>query len=187
MRRLLLLLALIAATPAAAQDGWQNGGDGPPAPGSQAAQDGFGVMALTTDDSERFFREWNGPTPPTLPTTDRVTRGHPIRLMLIFCGCGAGADGNCNATADFVTLRPDGSTFEEAAGAEVWRGPATIGTNLYLSPSSWIAQIPPDAPTGNWILRARVTDHVRGITLQVERRVTIEAVPATPAAATPTT
>src|SRR5689334_6419387 len=113
MRLLLLLFALLAAAPAAAQDGWQNGGDGPPAPGSQAAEGGFGVTALTTDDAEGFLREWDGPTPPNLPTTDRVVRGRPIRLMLIFYGCGAGADGNCNATATFVTLRPDGSTFEE--------------------------------------------------------------------------
>lgn len=178
---LLLAALLFTATPAAAQDGWQNGGDGPPAPGSQAARDGFGAMLLLTHDLDGFLRAWNGPTPPNLPTTSQVERGRPVNVMLLFYGCGAGQDGNCNVTAEYTILQPDGRPYGQPQSGAVWQDMALDQPSLRLATSGLALRVEADEPLGNWILRARVTDHVRGVTLHVENRLTVEAPPAAPA------
>src|SRR5687768_423944 len=109
----LLMAALIGATPVEAQDVWLDG-DGPAPPHtSRASLDGFGVMLLLTPDHEGFLRAWAGPTPPHLVTTNEADRNQPVSGMVIFRGCRAGANGNCNVTAEFVILRPDGLPYGE--------------------------------------------------------------------------
>jgi hypothetical protein len=134
---------------------------------------------LVTDDSEGFWRAWDGPTPPNLPTTDRTVRGRPVNAMIIFFGCMAGADGNCDVTAQFVFLKPDGSPYGEMLSGPVWRGRPAPGANLQLSESSVGLIVEPEDPIGVWTIRAMVTDNVRRSTISVEQDVTVE--PAEPA------
>ena len=182
MRRLLLLLAaLAAAQPAAAQTGWQNGG-APPEEGSQAAEGGFGAMVLMTDDREGFFRAWDGPTPPNLPVTSRADRDRPVYAMVIFYGCAAGPDGNCNVTAEFTSLRPDGRQDGETMPGGLWEGPALEGQNLRLGTAAAALVVRPPDPAGLWRMQVRVTDRVRGVTLQIVGRVTVATPPALPGA-----
>ena len=178
--RLVLLLALAAAAPAAAQMAWQQDGQAAPDDRSRASRDGFGVMMLVTPDSEAFWRAWDGPTPPNLVTTSQAIRGQPVSAMIIFSGCAAGPDGNCNAIVEFVFLRPDGSPYGQPLPGDLWRGPPAPGYNLQLGVSSGHLVIEPEDPMGMWTIRAIVTDTVRGVTLQIEQRVTVDTPPTTP-------
>lgn len=179
MRNLLLFLAALAASPpVSAQNSWQeNGRTATPDP-SRSSRDGFAAMMLVTDDSEAFWRAWDGPTPPQLPTTSRAVRNQPVNGMVIFSGCAAGPDGNCDVTAEFVFLRPDGSRYGESLRGDLWKGPPAPGPTLRLGTGSAALIVEPGDPMGVWTIRARVTDNVRGVTLQIEQRVTVDTPPA---------
>lgn len=170
----LVAALLLALTPPATAAAGQAGG---PEPWEQASRDGFGVLALSTPDYDGFMQAWAGPTPPTLPITSTAERGQRVTLMLIFHGCQAGPDGNCNITADFSILRPDGSSYGEMPGAPVWRGPAVTGQTLRLAETGPALIVEPADPAGTWTLRARVTDQVRGVTVEVESRLRVETPP----------
>lgn len=149
-----------------------------PEPWEQASREGFGALALSTSDYDGFMREWASPTPPTLPTTTLAERGQRVTFMLLFHGCRAGADGNCNVTADFSILRPDGTSYGEMPAAPIWRGPAVGDNSLRLAEAGPALIVEPEDPAGTWTLRARVTDHIRGVTVQVESRLRVETPPA---------
>jgi hypothetical protein len=166
-----LLLAL--AMPASLQERGMAG----PQPWEQASRDGFGALALSTPDYDGFMREWSRPTPPTLPTTSVAARGQRVTFMLIFHGCRAGPDGNCNVTADFSILQPDGRPYGETQTAPIWRGPAVEDQSLRLAESGPALIVEPADPMGIWTIRARVTDHVRGVTVEVESRLRVETQP----------
>jgi hypothetical protein len=176
MFRLLAALLLCVGTASAAQEP-------APSPTHEAVRDGFGVLLLTTDDDEGFLRAWAGPTPPQLTTTDRATRGRPLFGMILFHGCRAGADGNCNVTGEFSFWRPDGSRYGDVLRADLWRAPpppAPHENNILLATTSPALLVEPEDPMGNWIMRARVTDSVRGLTLEVEEQIVVETPPTAP-------
>lgn len=173
MIRLLATMLLFLAPPADAQEVSPQGRH-------EAARDGFGVLLLTTDDDEGFLRAWAGPTPPRLTTTDRATRGRPLFGMILFHGCRAGADGNCHVTGEFSFVRPDGSQYGEVLRADLWRAPPPPpphSSNILLGSGSPALLVEPDDPMGAWTMRARVTDQVRGLTVDVEQQVIVETPP----------
>jgi hypothetical protein len=174
---LLVIAGLAGSSPASTQDVWQESGRAAPDP-SRSSRDGFAAMMLVTDDSEAFWRAWNVPTPPHLPTTGRAVRGRPVTGMVIFSGCSAAPDGNCNVTAEFVFLRPDGSRYGEPLRGDLWKGPPATGQNLQLGIGGAALIVEPDDPMGVWTIRALVTDNVRGVTIQIEERVTVDTPPA---------
>jgi len=172
---LALLLLAAAAAPAAAQD--------EPLGPQEARRDGFGILLLTTNDDQGFLRAWAGPTPPRLETTTIAVRGAPIFGMLLFHGCRAGPEGNCNVTGEFSFLRPDGSPYGEPLRGDVWKAQPAPDGNIQLGTSGSALIVEPHDPAGSWTMRARITDNVRGLTLEVEQRITVETPPAAPVTA----
>jgi hypothetical protein len=172
-----LVLALTLAAPAAAQAAWQEDGRPLPEGVARATQQGFGVMMLTTDDDAEFMRAWEGPTPPHLVTTTRAARGVPLFAMVLFHDCRAGADGNCNVSAEFTILQPDGAVYGELMRGEIWRGPPAPPGSIRLGASGPALRVEPQDPMGTWKIRARITDHVRGLTIEVELEVTVDTPP----------
>lgn len=189
MRYMALIgLALVATTPAAAQDAspersfaWRvNDEIAQPDP-SLASKNGFGLQMVVTADYEGFWKAWEGPTPPHLPVTDRIERGKPVHAMLIFSGCKAAADGNCNLTAVYTITGPDGSAYGEPHTAKVWGGPPAPGYNLQLSEGSLGLIVEPHEPLGRYTFKASVTDHVADLTVAVEAPVEAVEAGANPA------
>lgn len=176
MRSVLLVLALlIVGAPVAAQEhgssGWKlNGKDATPDT-SQAMQGGFGALMLVTPDYEAFLKAWAGSSPPSLPTTDQVTREKPVHVMLLFSGCRAGRDGNCNVTAQFGITAPNGSPYGEVMAGRVWNGPPAPAYNLQLAESGIGFALEREDPLGTYIFKAAVTDNVAGTTLTLEKTV----------------
>jgi hypothetical protein len=173
----LLVAAFLTTAPATAQQpqgfAWKQG-DGTAAPDNpaQAAKDGFGVMMAVTPDYEAFWKAWEGPTPPQLPTTTQVTRSTPVHGMLIFSGCKVGPDGKCNVTAELSITGPDGKAYGKTMQAPVWNEPPASGYNLQLSPASIGFRLDPEDALGSYTLHASVTDRLAGTTVVVEQAIT---------------
>ena len=169
MRALLGLFVVLAGSPAATA---QTVPHIPHAVGT----DGFLISLVHTSDRDAFFHAWIDGAQ-TLPITDHAVRGRPLIAVVIFQGCHAGPDGNCNLTGHFTYLRPDGSVYGEL-DTPVWTsGPARGDA---ARPSPWGPSLVVDAPDpmGIWMLRVRVTDHVRGVTVETEGQIVVDTAPA---------
>ena len=139
---------------------------------AQASKDGFGVLMLVTADPEGFMKAWQGPTPPQISTTDRVTRGKPIETMLIFSGCRAAADGNCNVSVELSITGPDGAPYGETLKGPIWQGPPAPQYNLQLGQSGIGFILEPEDKLGIYTFKANVTDHVAGTSVAVHQAIT---------------
>ena len=173
---LAIALALFAATPAMAQDEVVGGVPG-------GVRNGDLVVAVVhTDDRDAFVRAWAA-SATSLPLHSWAVRGQPLTVVVVFRGCGAGADGKCNLTGHFTYLRPDGSVAGEIDGQLWTEGPAPDGRAL-MSPRGPAVVIEPADPMGTWILRVRVTDNVRHVSVETEARFIVDTppTPASPAA-----
>ncbi len=173
--RYLILFGLALAGAAIAQEppadrtfAWQTNGERAAPDPSRASKDGFGVSVFVTPDIEGVWKAWGGPTPPNISVTDQIERGKPVHAMIVFNGCKAAADGNCNVTGIYSITSPDGTAYGEPHGGKIWAGPPAPGYNLQLSEGSLGLVVEPDEPLGRYMLKASVTDHVAGITLDVE-------------------
>jgi hypothetical protein len=177
MRLLAALALVLTAASAEAQSTFYQ--DGRPAPddGGSARRDGFGAVLLITPDREAFEQAWAGPTPPNLVTTDRAQRGQPVFAMLLFTGCLAGSDGNCDVTAEFAILKPDGSTYDSPVQAPVWGAQPAPGDNLQLSRASLGLRIEPGDPMGTYTIQVTVTDRHRRVAIVVHRPVIVDSPP----------
>jgi hypothetical protein len=172
MRAISLLIAAILAVPSAAAQtgngfGWKLNDEAAPADAARASNGNLGAQLMITDDYEGFWKAWEGPSPPQVSVTDRVERGKPVHAMLIFSGCKAAADGNCNLTAEFAIMAPDGTPYGETVTGKVWGGPPPAGYNLQLSEGSIGLVIEPEDSLGQYTFKVSVTDHVAGSMLQV--------------------
>ncbi|MDX3886205.1 MAG: hypothetical protein QHC65_17420 [Sphingomonas sp.] len=140
-----------------------------------ARQGDFAVQQIITDDAAALLREWNGPDhagrPPII---DRIGREKVVDSFIVFTGCTPNPVNQCNVTADFTLIGPQGQVYARHRDTELWVGKAPpAGGALTLSDASLGIFIDPEDPAGDYVVRARVTDHVAGITLRTEKRLTV--------------
>ena len=156
--------------------------DGPARDGSAAAKQlnsstsgNFFVLQIATTSPDQLKAEWQKKTATvSLTTTTHVTRHQPIVTFIIFKGCRGDASGNCNVTVDYHLVGPDGKTYGERKMAEVWVGhPPAPNLNLQISPSGFSVSFENGDPLGVYRLRAAITDHVAGVTLDTEQSLTV--------------
>lgn len=143
-----------------------------------ASRRGFAVQQIVTDDAARLLRGWSHPEEADeSPAVDHLARGQAVDAFIVFRGCKPNPVQQCNVTADFTLIGPQGQVYAEHRDAELWVGKAPPAMNaLALSESSLAIVIEPDDPAGHYVVRADVTDHVAGITLRTEK--TLEVDPA---------
>lgn len=177
MRMLAVIaLALLAASPATAQNFWKK--DGVPIkdlPPNLASNDPFAVQQITTADPDKLMADWAKPTPGVAIATATTTpRNKPIVTFIVFSGCKADAAGNCNVTADFLTTGPAGQTYDTTNGAEIWVGkPPPPGFNLQLSAGGLGIVFENKDPVGQYVVHATITDHVAGKVLHTQQTLTV--------------
>lgn len=160
---------LLFAIPAAAQS----------TPEGSAQAGDLRILQLWSDDDDRFLREWNQPTPPTLTTTTRATIGIPLYQFIIFGGCTPDASGNCHLTAVTSIADPGGGVYEEPFPHTVWDESPPDGAGLLsLSPNGIAIEFEPGDATGIYRVRLAVTDENADVTAVsvVELEVTASAV-----------
>ncbi|SNS10796.1 hypothetical protein SAMN06295912_101380 [Sphingomonas laterariae] len=144
-----------------------------------ARKEGFAVQQIITADAAQLLRDWQAPDRATQsPTIERIGREQVVDSFIVFTGCKGDAIHRCNVTVDFTLIGPAGQIFAEHSNAVVAVGKAPPGGGaLQLSEESLGIFIEPDDPAGDYVVRAVVTDHVAGIILSTERKLTVVEAP----------
>lgn len=170
--RLLAFLAILiaaAAAPAVAQNREM------PNVSPVAEVEGLRISLVHTADRDAFYRAWNAGAR-DLPVTNRAVRGRQLAVIVIFQGCRAAADGKCNLTGEFTYLRPDGSVEGKIDGT-LWARPPARDGSASASPEGPALEIDPYDPMGTWTVRVRVTDNVRGVSVETEAQLIVDTPP----------
>ncbi len=170
------MVLAFGAPAAVAQDVWLR--NGKTYTGPDVAQTGdFGVWQVATVHPNEFMTAWNRPGAGVpLVASDKVARNQPVVTFIIFRGCRPDPRGACNVTADFTVVAPDGRVYNETKGADVWIGrPPPTGRNIELSAGALGLRIEDKDLLGAYVIKAAVTDHVAGVTLQTEKTITAQA------------
>lgn len=169
---LALTLALLtgatgAAQPREAADGW------PVSP--LAAKSGtFAVVLVPTDDPDGLMAAWAKPTAGVKIRTTRETRlGRPISIFINYRNCKPDGRGLCNVTTEWSLQKPGGrpqvvATSRVNVGSPPPR-PGVIG----ISNEAPAFEVNAPDPPGLYVIHARTTDHVAGITLRTRAEITV--------------
>ena len=166
---LLAALAILSSAPArAAQNGWRENGKSASQDPSRASDGTFGVMLVLTDDWDRFTQRWQQPSPGfDVPAVGPIQKGHPLISAIIFRGCRTDQGGNCSITGDFRAIYPNGKTYAEKKGVNIWSSPPPPAPQLELSAGGFGLSLDPPDPLGTYTVVARVTDRIANKTLEV--------------------
>ncbi len=129
-------------------------------------------LFLTADEKE-LRRIWEAsPTPPRLPTTERVRLGHSASTVIVFKGCEANAAGRCEVGVDFAVTGPDGKA-QNAGSASLWSS-APLGQKFMLGEASATLKFNGDEDLGAYTVRARVVDRVAKRQLELSAPLRVE-------------
>jgi hypothetical protein len=162
-----LLLALVATSAAPTQDVWRDE-HGRPSPDTDARKSakGFGAWVVVTSDAD-WQQKWETPsdTSPRFTEAHRVQRGQTVFVLTFFTNPRL-KDGHADVTADIDFVRADGTSSVHQVDAECYRGPiAEDPHHLFLSKPVIGFLGEPQDPLGRWVVRIKVRDNVRHVTL----------------------
>jgi len=187
-----LLAALSIALSTSAWAQWQDESQSAvPDDPSHAHSGDFAVMLVVTADPDGFLKQWEQPDQPgylpRVTTTSKLRRGETIVAFVVFAGCGADTSGDCNSTADFSLLKPDGSEYGKLATGELWRKKKPPPTHLQLGVGQLRVRIEPDDPLGTYTLKVAAHDLVahKDVPLEMHFDVVAEAAATTVARVLP--
>ena len=167
-----LALAAAGALPAYAETPVE------PQPGVQAGVGDLKVIQVATTDPGKLMDEWATPGEGVQLTSlgARTIQGKPIIVFIIFQGCRTDAAGNCNLTADYETLAPDGKIIGVVKGLPLLVGEAPLGGGQFqLCPAGYLMTADAKGPFGIYRVRATVTDHVAGVSVTTDQPLEIDA------------
>ncbi|HXV75125.1 MAG TPA: hypothetical protein VD788_02320 [Candidatus Polarisedimenticolaceae bacterium] len=169
------LAVLLSSSLAAAQ--WQRNGKQWPDSAWSKSESGFSAMLLMSDNPDEVVRDWETPDAPvTVRAVNTITRGVPIVGFVVFAGCEPDERGNCNASVDFIVLKPDGSEYVNFPDRDLWRGkPAPPKDTLRLAAEYVGVIIEPDDPLGEYEVRASIHDRNADAHLELRRTFTATA------------
>jgi len=145
-----------------------------PQPGWSKSKDGFSAMLVLSDEPDDVLQSWTTPSGAVpVRAADSITRGVPIVAFVFFAGCAADDNGLCNASADFIIRRPDGSEYESFGDRDLWKGrPAPPEGMLRLSAEYVGVIIEPGDPLGRYEVLVSVHDLNSGTTLDLKHAFT---------------
>jgi hypothetical protein len=150
--------------------------------GPAAASSGdLAVLQTATTNPDKLTADWLNVEEGTDRTTGfdlhndaRTTRNKPIVTFIVFRGCRPNSYGNCNLTADYNVVGPDGKPYAEAKLVQLWVDrPPPPSQNLELSASGFALVFEPKDALGDYRVHAIISDHVAGITLNTEQVLTL--------------
>jgi hypothetical protein len=136
---------------------------------------GFGAMLLSTDNPEKFIKDWEQPTPEvSLSTSESVKLGKPFVVFIVFTGCGADEHGMADVTAEMFVIKPDEKISNITKGMEVCQNQAPPPKEqLQLSVGNLMVDFEPNDPDGVYEVRAKVTDRVKNVVLELKKKFTV--------------
>lgn len=163
MRLFLILLCITLGMPILACAQWKR--DGAPVQDEswRKSNGDFGAMLVLLDSPAEFAEEWSS-TPsehvPTVKPLSKLIRGSTFGAVVLFTGCKP-KGGLCDATVDFKILKPDGTTYGDDPGLDLWIGfPPPPKFNQQLSHANLGIRIEDKDPIGVYQIIATVHDRV---------------------------
>jgi len=127
------------------------------------------VVPFATNDPHAVMAAWARPTPGVkVKVTHEVRLGQPVSNFITFRNCRADRQGLCEVTAEWELVDPSGRRALTAKSrVRVGLPPLSPGTVGMSTESADFTFAAPDPP-GRYVLRARTTDHIAGVTLQTQ-------------------
>jgi hypothetical protein len=176
MSRKLMFLAVLVmlAVPAFAQEGWRVGsaGKGAASPDTESRKtvDGLGGLLIVTPDAD-WQAKWQTPseTIPHFTEVQSLARGKKAFVLTFVANPLPDSHGEANVTCDVDVLRPDGSTNIHQADAPCLKGKlALTPDHVFLSAAVIAFTGDPGDPSGKWVVRITLKDHVRGVVVPLQ-------------------
>lgn len=173
-RAFAVILALFAGPNAMAQTRPIEAPDGWPESPLSAKSGAFGVILVPTLDPDGLMAEWAKPTPGVhIKTTRQTTMGRPLSIFINYRNCKPDARGLCNVTAEWRLQKPGGKPAVVATSrVNVGSTPPRPGI-LGISGEAPAFEFQPPDPAGLYVIHARITDRVAGITLDTRADITV--------------
>lgn len=165
------LVALFLILVANVQGQWREGAKDVPDTAWSKHKGRFGAMLLLSDKPEEFLKGWAQPTEGVpIQTTDTVARGVPIVAFVIFTGCEPDDKGQCNASVDFIVLKPDGSEYARFEDKDLWKHKPAVEENALQLAADYIGVvIEPDDPLGQYEVQVTTRDLNANIRLDLKQ------------------
>jgi hypothetical protein len=136
---------------------------------------GVGAMLLFSNDSDKFNKEWDQPTPGIKLTTSETTkRGEKCGVYIIFAGCGINKQGLADVTVDLVVIKPDGKIYAEMKDVTVFKKAPVSNKNLQLSDENLIIVIEKNDPDGVYEVQAKVKDNIKNVALDLKLKFSVD-------------
>jgi hypothetical protein len=174
--RILKLLPLVLL-PVFAHAQWRENGKPVPDNEWRKSIGDFGAQLEFTAKPDELFAAWEKPGDYVqVPGfTDSVHRNETIVGVVFFTGCKPDADGNCNATVDYLILRPDGTVYADLKGGELWKNKrAPSGHEVQLAAQPLGIRIESADPFGSYTVTATIRDINAGLNLKLVRTIRVE-------------
>jgi hypothetical protein len=122
---------------------WQKGNEKVEDTPERKSVNGFGGHLIIVEDPKGFIEEWSKPDTPNIKPVTDVKRG---------------------------VIRPDGNVYAERKEQPLWKEQASPAQNIQLSRAILGIRIEPKDPSGEYKVRAKVSDRNAGITFELETK-----------------
>ena len=167
-----LVAAVLALSSATSWAQWTDS-SGKPLPDTEwrKTADGLGAMLLVSGDYNAFIKEWTGAEvgqAPSLNPVSELKRGDEATILIFFSGC-AKAGGQCDLSADFKVIAPDGSTYGEFKDRKAWEGKIDKEGTVILSHAMTRMNIEPHDALGEYKVLATLRRPSTGTSIELRQ------------------
>lgn len=148
--------------------GWRDAQGNPvPESDSMKSSQGFGGSVILTPDAD-WREKWARPEQPHFTTTGEVQLGGSIMALVFFTNPARDEKGNIRILCDYLLLRPDGSVSQELTDATCAAGPLQ-GSPRNVRLVDQLVGFTGEStdPEGNWVLKVRLRDTIRGASVDL--------------------
>ncbi|MEP3227139.1 MAG: hypothetical protein ABJO01_14265 [Parasphingorhabdus sp.] len=117
------------------------------------------ILHLWSTKPDQFIEAWNGPTPPSLPTTTKTERNKPIQQYILYANCKTNEAGDCHLKAALDIYAPDGSRYGDTMVYDALP-PTPAGTRnvIRLAPQGLGLRVEDGEQLGAYRLELAITD-----------------------------
>jgi hypothetical protein len=163
-----VLIIVLANVMVSAQ--WKKGDEKVEDTADRKSVNGFGGHLIIVEDPKGFIEEWSKPQTPDIKVATTVERGKLIGAFVLFAGCKPDSGGVCKAEVDYVVLKPDGTLYGERKAEPLWDEQAPPVQNIQLSKAILALRMEAKDPSGEYKVRAKVSDLNAGVTFELETK-----------------
>jgi hypothetical protein len=140
------------------------------------AERGFAAMLIFSDNPQQFLEDWsNTAATAKVQMSESAARGKPCVAFIVFSGCGADEQGLADVVADISMLTPDGKVLGARKAVEICqKRPAPPDEQQQLGVGNLGMVIEPNDPAGTYEIRAKVSDRVKGVVLELKTKFSVD-------------